>query len=99
MNVPLTDELRDFVQKKINCGEYPSEEALIAAGLNSPRDQERASQKKVQTLDDIIDQEFVEYCARAGDDTVTPDEVLRATSTIKDSMARAIIDEERAERF
>jgi hypothetical protein len=33
------------------------------------------------------------------DDGVTLEEVLDATSTIKDSMTRVIIEEERADRF
>ena len=53
----------------------------------------------VPALDDLIDHEFVEYCAWEADDGVTLDEVLEATSTIKDSMARVVIEEERAERF
>ena len=51
------------------------------------------------TLDDLIDHEFVEYCARENDDDVTLEEVLEGTSSIKDSMARVIIEEERADRF
>jgi hypothetical protein len=50
-------------------------------------------------LEDVIDREFVAYCESEGDEGVTPDEVLEATSTIEDSMARVILDEERAERF
>jgi hypothetical protein len=51
------------------------------------------------TLDDPIDHEFVAYCEREGDESVTLEDVLEATSKIKDSMARVIIEEERAERF
>jgi hypothetical protein len=53
------------------------------------------------TIEDFNDHEFVEYCARSAsdDDGVTLEEVLEATSSIKDSMARVIIEEERAERF
>ncbi|MGO9464457.1 MAG: type II toxin-antitoxin system ParD family antitoxin [Isosphaeraceae bacterium] len=99
MNVSLTDEMKDFVQRKIENGQYPSEEAVVEAALKRLRDQEDESRKTVQTLDELIDHEFVEYCAREADDGVTLDEVLEATSTIKDSMARVIIEEERAERF
>jgi hypothetical protein len=49
-------------------------------------------------LEDLIDDQFVAYCAREADDEVTLDEVLESTSRIKDSMARVIIEEERAER-
>jgi putative addiction module CopG family antidote len=99
MNISLTDELKDFVQRKIENGQYPSEKAVIEAALKRLRDQEDENRSNVPTLDDLIDHEFVEYCAREGDDGVTLDEVLEATSTIKDSMARVIIEEERAERF
>ena len=99
MNVSLTDELKDFVQKKIETGQYPSEEAVIEAALKRLRDQEYEKGKTVPTLDDLIDHEFVEYCARENDDDVTLQEVLEGTSSIKDSMARVIIEEERADRF
>jgi putative addiction module CopG family antidote len=99
MNVSLTDELKDFVQKKIETGQYPSEEAMIEAALKRLRDQEYEKGKTVPTLDDLIDHEFVEYCARENDDDVTLEEVLEGTSSIKDSMARVIIEEERADRF
>ena len=99
MNVSLTDELKDFVQKKIETGQYSSEEAVIEAALKRLRDQEYEKGKTVTTLDDLIDHEFVEYCARENDDDVTLEKVLEGTSSIKDSMARVIIEEERADRF
>jgi putative addiction module CopG family antidote len=99
MNVSLTDELKEFVQKKIQSGQYRSEEAVIEAALKRLRDQEDETRKTVPTVDELIDQEFVEYCAREADDGVNLEEVLEATSAIKDSMARVIIEEERADRF
>ena len=99
MNVSLTDELKDFVQKMLETGQYSSEEAVIEAALKRLRDQEYEKGKTVPTLDDLIDHEFVEYCARENDDDVTLEEVLEGTSSIKDSMARVIIEEERADRF
>ncbi|MGZ5980878.1 MAG: hypothetical protein ACXWO3_07985 [Isosphaeraceae bacterium] len=42
---------------------------------------------------------LLECCARENDDDVTSEEVLEGTSSIKDSMARVIIEEERADRF
>ena len=50
-------------------------------------------------LDDLIDHEFLAYCETEADDTVTLEEVLEATSKIKDSMARVVIEEERVDRF
>jgi putative addiction module CopG family antidote len=99
MNVSLTDELKDFVRRKIEKGQYHSEEEVIEAALEQLRDQEGDIRKTGPALDDFIDHEFVEYCAREADDSATLDEVLEATSTIKQSMASAIIDEERADRF
>jgi putative addiction module CopG family antidote len=99
MNVSLTDDLNDFVQRKIENGQYSSEEAVIEAALKRLRDQDGESRKNAPTIDEFIDHEFVEYCAREADDAVTLEEVLAATSTIKDSMARVIVEEERADRF
>jgi putative addiction module CopG family antidote len=99
MNVALNDEMKDFVQKKVENGQYPSTEAVIEAALQRLRDQEEQTRRPAPTLDDLIDHDFVEYCAREADDGVTLEEVLRATSAIKDSMARVVIEEERAERF
>jgi putative addiction module CopG family antidote len=99
MNISLTDEMKDFVQQKIDNGQYPSEEAVIEAALKRLRDQDDECRGTVPTLDGLIDHEFVEYCAREADDTVTLEEVLESTGTIDDSMARVIIEEERADRF
>jgi hypothetical protein len=49
--------------------------------------------------DYLIDHDAVAYCERDADDSVTLEEVRAATSKIKDSMARVVIEEERAERF
>lgn len=49
--------------------------------------------------DELIDHEFVAYCEREADDSVTLEEVRASTSKIKDSMARVIIEDERADRF
>jgi hypothetical protein len=51
------------------------------------------------TLEDLIDLEFEAFCAREGDENVTLEEVRRATASIPGSMAEAIIEEERADRF
>ena len=98
MNVSLTGELNDFVRKKVADGQYASEQAVIEAALMKLCG-EYESQETARTLDDFIDHEFVEYCTREADDSVTLEEVLHATSTIHDSMARVLIEEERAERF
>ena len=49
--------------------------------------------------DHLLDHDAITYCEREADDSVTLEEVRAATSIIKDSMARVVIEEERAERF
>jgi hypothetical protein len=51
------------------------------------------------TLEDFIDHDAIALCEKEADDSITLDEVRAATSKIKDSMARVVIEEERAERF
>jgi putative addiction module CopG family antidote len=79
MNVSLTDELKEFVRRKIEKGEYHSEEEVIEAALKQFRDGEGEVRKTGPALDDFIDHDFVAYCAREADDSVTLDEVLKAT--------------------
>ena len=50
-------------------------------------------------LEDLIDLDFEDYCAREGDDRVSLEEVLRATAKIPGSVAETIAEEERADRF
>jgi Arc/MetJ-type ribon-helix-helix transcriptional regulator len=75
-------------------GQYPSEDAVVEAALRALRTEETSA-----AVEDLIDASFVAYCAREGDDTITLDEVRAATASIPGSMAQAIINEERAERF
>jgi hypothetical protein len=93
MNAFLPNDLRIFVQSKVQSGEFPSEEVVMEAALKQFRDQ------KALDLEEFIDHEFLEFCAREGDDNVTLEEVLQATSDIPGSMSGAIIDEERADRI
>ena len=50
-------------------------------------------------LEELLDLEFEAFCAREGDENITLEEVRRATTSIPGSMAEAIIEEERADRF
>jgi hypothetical protein len=50
-------------------------------------------------LEDLIDYEAITSCEQEADESITLEEVRAATSKIKDSMARVVIEEERAERF
>ena len=49
--------------------------------------------------DDLLDHDVIAYCEREADDRITLEEVRAGTSSITDSMARAVIEDERAERF
>lgn len=49
--------------------------------------------------DDLIDYDAIAYCERDADDSITLEEVRAATAKIQDSMARVVIEEERAECF
>jgi hypothetical protein len=49
-------------------------------------------------FDQLLDHEAVASSARDADDSITLDQVRAGTSTIKDSMARVVIEDERAER-
>ena len=51
------------------------------------------------TMEELLDDEFVAFCAREAGEDVTLDEVLEATASIPGSMAQAIIEDERADRF
>lgn len=94
MNVPLTSDLKRWVEQKIKTGQYPSEEAVMVAALNALKGQETSPD-----LEDLIDHDFETYCEREGDDSITLDEVLAGTAKIPGSMAEAIFEDERAERF
>jgi hypothetical protein len=83
------------------------EKALREQARRNGRDPEQYARQIIRdhigvagaALEDLIDREFSTYCEREGDESVTRDEVLEATSPIQDSMARVIVEEERAERF
>ena len=51
------------------------------------------------TEEDLVDHEAIASCTEEADDSITLEQVRAGTSTIKDSMARVVIEEERAERF
>jgi Arc/MetJ-type ribon-helix-helix transcriptional regulator len=94
MNVPLTSELKRWVEQKIETGQFPSEEAVMVAALKAMKGQETSN-----ALEGLIDLDFEAYCIREGDETIGLEEVREATSKIPGSMAEAIIEGERAERF
>ncbi|MGE3820469.1 MAG: hypothetical protein AB7I30_13725 [Isosphaeraceae bacterium] len=55
--------------------------------------------EEVGIPDYLLDHDAVAYCQREADDRITLEEVRADTASIKDSMARAVIEDERAERF
>ena len=61
--------------------------------------QDEAVNGATPTLEELIDYEAIASCEKEADDSITLEEVRAATSKIKDSMARVVIEEERAERF
>lgn len=96
MDISLSVEVERLLKRKVDAGLYPNQEAAIEAALvrfladeSGPHD----------SFDELIDQDFVRYCEREADDSATLDEVRAATSKIQGSMARVIVEEERAERF
>jgi putative addiction module CopG family antidote len=93
VNVKLSCDLEGFVRDKVRSGQFRSEEAVVEAALARLRSEESAG------LEAMIDHEFEAYCAREGDDRISLEEVLEATAEIPGSMAQAIIDDERADRF
>jgi hypothetical protein len=51
------------------------------------------------SLEELIDYDAIASCEKEADGSITLEQVRAATSKIKDSMARVVIEEERAERF
>src|SRR4051812_43317228 len=104
LNIELKpDEERALLERARLSGRDPVQYAQeiirdhIATPAHETSPKESAGAKA--TLEDFLDHEFIAYCEREADESVTLEEVLEATSKIKDSMARVIIEEERAERF
>jgi putative addiction module CopG family antidote len=104
MNVSLTDELKDFVQKKVESGDFPSEEAVLQEAVRRFHQEDQngghAGNAEGATLDDLTDWEAIASCAREveGKDVPSIDEVRQMLSKIPGSMAQAVI-EEREDRF
>ncbi|MFI5387050.1 MAG: type II toxin-antitoxin system ParD family antitoxin [Fimbriimonadales bacterium] len=104
MNVSLTNDLRDFVRQKVTSGEFPSEEAVLQEAVRRFRQEVQneccADDAEKAALEDLIDYEAIESCAREieGKDVPSIEEVRRMLSKIPGSMAQAV-SEEREDRF
>jgi hypothetical protein len=61
--------------------------------------QVQAANGAPRSWEDLIDYEAVASCEKEADDSISLEEVRAATAKIKDSMARVVIAEERAERL
>src|SRR5262245_22584024 len=99
MNLSLTDELKDFVRKKIESGAFPSEEAVLQEAVRRFRQEDQdgghAGYAEDDTPTDHIDWEAIESCAREVEEKDVPsiEEVRRMLSKIPGSMARAVIED------
>jgi hypothetical protein len=104
INVHLgPEEERALLDRARESGHDPAQyvQKLIRDDIRSrpPASSRGEASRSEATIDDLIDHDVVAYCEREADDSVTLEEVRAATSKIKDSMARVIIEEERADRF
>jgi hypothetical protein len=83
-------ELADYIHQVL-------EEHLRVSGKPTCRDRTAAGATLI--LEDLIDDEAIASCAVEADDRISLEAVRAATSRIKDSMVRVVIEDERAERF
>jgi len=97
MNVSLSNDLRDFVRKKVESGDFPSEEAVLQEAVRrfQQDDQPGPGSDEKAVAEDLIDYEAIKYCAREleGKDVPSIDEVRRFLAKIPGSMAQAVIEE------
>jgi Arc/MetJ-type ribon-helix-helix transcriptional regulator len=97
MNVSLSDDLSDFVRQKIECGQFPSEEAVLREAVRRfwQEDQEELGVGAKPTSKDLTDYEAIEFCNREveGKEVPSIEEVRLMLSKIPGSMARAVIEE------
>jgi len=84
----LADHVHQILQEHIR-GRGRGSDAIGGPGETTP------------TLEELIDEEAIKSCACEvqGKEVPSLEEVRAATSKIKDSMARVVIEEERAEHF
>ena len=97
MNVSLSNDLRDFVRKKVKSGDFPSEEAVLQEAVRrfQQDDQLGPGSDEKAMAEDLIDYEAIKYCAREleGKDVPSIEEVRRFLAKIPGSMAQAVIEE------
>ena len=97
MNVSLSNDLRNFVRKKVESGDFPSEEAVLQEAVRrfQQNDQPGPGSDEKAMAEDLIDYEAINCCAREleGKDVPSIEEVRRFLAKIPGSMAQAIIEE------
>ena len=104
LNIVLKpDEERALLERARLSGRDPVQYALQIIrdhiGTPAPKTTRGVVGGAKPTLEDLIDYDAIAYCEKEADDNITLEEVRAASSKIKDSMARVVIEEERAERF
>jgi Arc/MetJ-type ribon-helix-helix transcriptional regulator len=67
MEITIKEDLREFVREQVEGGRFPTEDAVVEAALERFRG-------RGASPDDWIDDEFLAYCAREGDDRVIIEE-------------------------
>lgn len=104
MNVSLTDDMKDFIRKKVASGAFPSEDAVLQEAVRRFREEDqngcRAHDDEEGRAVNLIDYEAIAYCEREveGKDVPSLEELRRTLSKITGSMAKVVI-EERADRL
>jgi hypothetical protein len=94
MTIPIEltpDEERLLREQARLCGRDPAQYAHDIIRGHVSRAEGSAS-----AVESLLDHDSLAYCEREADDHVTLKQVLKATSKIQDSMARVIMEEERA---
>jgi hypothetical protein len=87
----------------------PKPEDSVTLEADDRRGRAMATERATETRDEnhrvssflegLLDLEFEAFCAREGDEDVTLDRVREATASIPGSMAEAVVEDERADRF
>jgi Arc/MetJ-type ribon-helix-helix transcriptional regulator len=97
MNVSLSSELRDFVLRKVESGQFPSVEAVLQEAVRRFRleDESGCGTEEQPAPVDPVDHEAVTYCARQveGEDVPSIEELRQSLAKIRGSMAQAVIEE------
>jgi Arc/MetJ-type ribon-helix-helix transcriptional regulator len=92
MNVPIRADLMRWVEQEVEKGRYPSEEAAVNTAIEKLRGQPK------RTIEDLIDQDALARADRAGDESISFEEIRAITSKDSSSWSDSIIHEVRENR-